>query len=88
MARPITLGVEGFARGFVERAGCGVCIEPENERDLVDAIFRLSADAAFRDRLGRAGRRAAAACDRDRLAARYLAIIAQTAAPKMETPAA
>ena len=88
MARPIILGVEGFARGFVEKAGCGVCIEPENERDLVDAIFRLSADAAFRDRLGRAGRRAAAACDRDRLAARYLAIIAQTVAPKMETPAA
>ena len=88
MARPIILGVEGFARGFVEKAGCGVCIEPENERDLVDAILRLSADAAFRDRLGRAGRRAAAAYDRDRLAARYLAILAQTTDPKRETPAA
>ena len=88
MARPIILGVEGFARGFVEKAGCGVCIEPENEHDLVDAILRLSADAAFRDRLGRAGRRAAAAYDRDRLAARYLAILAQTTDPKRETPAA
>ena len=86
MARPIILGVEGFAREFVQRAGCGVCIEPENEHDLVDAILRLSADAALRDRLGRAGRSVADAYDRDRLAARYLAIIAQVAAPKTGTP--
>ena len=88
MARPVILGVRGFAREFVQEAGCGVCIEPENEHDLVDAILRLSADAALRDRLGRAGRSVADTYDRDRLAARYLAIIARVAAPKTETPAA
>ena len=34
MARPVILGVYGFAREFVENAGCGVCIEPESEDRL------------------------------------------------------
>src|SRR5206468_3090949 len=34
MARPIVLGVEGFAAELVAGAGAGLCIEPENEREL------------------------------------------------------
>lgn len=82
MARPIVLGVDGFARKLVEDAGCGVYVEPENERDLVEAVLRLAADATFRERLGRAGLDLAGACDRDRLAERYLAIIAQVVSPE------
>ena len=79
MARPVVLGVDGYARTFVENAGCGLYFEPGNERDLAEAILRLAADAALRERLGRAGLEVADACDRDRLAARYLATIAQVA---------
>ena len=82
MARPVILGVDGFARTFVENAGCGVYVEPEDERGLVEAILRLAADAALRERLGRAGLDLAGACDRDRLAERYLATIAQVASPE------
>ena len=82
MARPVILGVDGFARTFVENAGCGVYVEPEDERGLVEAILRLAADAALRERLGRAGLDLAVACDRDRLAERYLATIAQVASPE------
>jgi len=81
MARPVILGVDGFARTFVEEAGCGLCIEPENEHELVEAVLRLSGDAALRARLGRAGLDLAGACDRDRLAERYLGVIEQVAAP-------
>ena len=81
-ARPVILGVDGFARTFVENAGCGVYVEPEDERGLVEAILRLAADAALRERLGRAGLDLAGACDRDRLAERYLATIAQVASPE------
>ena len=82
MARPVILGVDGFARTFVENAGCGVYVEPEDERGLVETILRLAADAALRERLGRAGLDLAGACDRDRLAERYLATIAQVASPE------
>ena len=76
MARPLILGVRGFAQDFVERAGCGLCIEPEDEHELVDAALRLADDAQLRERLGRAGRKyVSEAFDRDRLAAEYLRII-------------
>ena len=41
MARPIILGIRGFAEAFVRKAGCGLCIEPENEEELVEAVLRL-----------------------------------------------
>ena len=82
MARPVILGVDGFARTFVENAGCGVYVEPEDERGLVEAILRLAGDATLRERLGRAGLDVAVACDRDRLAERYLTTIAQVASPE------
>ena len=88
MARPVILGVDGFARTFVEKAGCGLYIDPENEHDLVGAVLRLSADAALRARLGRAGLDLAGACDRDRLAERYLEVIARAATPEAEDPPA
>lgn len=76
MARPVILGVRGFAAEFVDAAGCGLCIEPENEVELADAALRLASDEALRDRLGAAGRDYVAQhFDRGRLAARYLRIL-------------
>ncbi len=76
MAKPIILGVRGFAADLVERAEAGVCIEPENETELVAAACRLAGDRALARRLGESGReRIAAHYDYDDLAARYLAIL-------------
>ena len=76
MARPIILGVEGFAQDFVEHAGCGLCIEPESEDELVRAALLLADDNQVRTRLGAAGYKyVTEAYDRGRLAKRYLRII-------------
>ena len=76
MARPIILGVEGFARRFVTEAGCGLCIEPENGNELTDAVLRLAGDSVLRARLGAAGHTyVTEEFDRGRLAERYLALI-------------
>ena len=81
MALPLVLGVRGFARRFVEEAGCGLCIEPEDDGALVEAVLRLAGDPALRRRLGEAGRaHVAGTFDRGRLAARYLDVIERTAA--------
>ena len=76
MARPIILGIEGFAKDFVMKAGCAVCIEPENEKELVNAALQLVDSPKLRARLGAAGQGyVTETFDRDRLAERYLRII-------------
>jgi colanic acid biosynthesis glycosyl transferase WcaI len=42
--------------GTIRRAGCGVCVEPENVDALVSAIAELRADPARRQEMGRSGR--------------------------------
>jgi glycosyltransferase involved in cell wall biosynthesis len=72
MAKPIVLGVEGFAAEVVADAGAGICIEPENAGQLVEAVLRLAADRELARSLGRAGReRIAAAYDYGELARKY-----------------
>lgn len=41
MKRPIVLGVEGFAADLIKESDAGLCIEPDNERALVQAIDSL-----------------------------------------------
>jgi glycosyltransferase involved in cell wall biosynthesis len=73
MAKPIVLGVRGFAAELVAGAEAGLCIEPENEVELVEAVVRLAGDPALCQRLGSAGRsRLAARFDVERLAGEYL----------------
>jgi glycosyltransferase involved in cell wall biosynthesis len=40
--RPIVLGVEGEAREIVERAGCGIPVEPEHPEQLAAAVQYLA----------------------------------------------
>ena len=76
MAKPVILGVRGFAEDFVNAAGCGLCIEPENETELVGAVLRLAEDRGLRERLGGAGYEyVKVEYDRERLAERYRQII-------------
>jgi glycosyltransferase involved in cell wall biosynthesis len=80
MARPIVLGVEGYAKQLVTGAGAGIAIEPENEHELVAAVLRLADDPALAKRLGEAGRAGIAArFDYDALASRYADLLATLA---------
>jgi len=52
VARPIVLGVEGFAAALVGDAEAGICIEPENEEALLEAVSKLAADRGLAHRMG------------------------------------
>ena len=60
-ARPAVVSAERGSElcKLVETAGCGICIEPENSRQLADAIRRLSKDGNYAALLGQRGREVA-----------------------------
>jgi len=55
--RPVILGVEGYARELLERAGGGVFVEPENAEALAAAITQFARDPQLCSTLGENGRR-------------------------------
>ncbi len=55
--RPVILGVEGQAQQLVEEARAGLCIAPEDSKDLVAAIEQLYRSPDLCQRLGSNGRR-------------------------------
>lgn len=79
MRRPILLGVEGQAAAIVEEHGAGLAFVPEDEASFLAAIARLSSDAALYEKLQAGCAALAEAYDRDRLAARMLAILEEVA---------
>ncbi len=80
MARPIILGVRGESQRIVERAGAGICIEPESDLQLADAVRQLARDQAHARALGMAGRRYVEEnYDRRRLATRFEQLLERVA---------
>jgi glycosyltransferase involved in cell wall biosynthesis len=80
IAKPIILGVEGHAADLVRRAGCGICIEPENETELADAVERMADDRQLAVTLGRRGHDFFVQhFDRAKLAETYLDLIDRVA---------
>ena len=78
MKRPVILGVEGYAAQVVEEIGGGICIEPENEQQLLSAIKALKSDPQHRAMLGARGHAEVVRnYDRERLASDYLHVIEQ-----------
>jgi glycosyltransferase involved in cell wall biosynthesis len=76
MSKPIILGVEGFAADFIKKANAGICVEPENPLQLLNAVKKLSQNPDLCNGLGRSGREFVIKNhDRRRLAEEYLAII-------------
>jgi glycosyltransferase involved in cell wall biosynthesis len=76
MKRPIVVGVAGHAARIAERSGGGICIEPENEKELVEAVEALQADPARARAMAEAGHDYVCEhYDRDRLADQYLMLI-------------
>ncbi len=74
--RPVVLCAAGEARRVVSEAVGGVCSEPGNPHSLADAVRRLAGDRELARALGHAGRRYAAAFDRDAILAGLAARIA------------
>jgi hypothetical protein len=60
----------------VRRAGCGICIEPENETELADAVERMADDRELAVNLGRRGHDFFVQhFDRSKLAKTYLDLV-------------
>jgi len=73
MERPIILGVEGHAADLVSEANAGICIEPENARELSDAMMALANDRGLAHSYGSdGGEYIKTHFDRKVLARRYL----------------
>ena len=80
MSRPIIMGVRGESAEIVRRAGCGIDMEPDNERDLVAAVCRLRDDKTYCQSLCQSGRQfVSQKYTRDAFAAEYLELIKQVA---------
>ena len=76
MARPVILGVRGFARRLVEQAEAGICIDPEDAAGLVAAMEKLADDPDLARALGESGcRYVLAHHDREPLARQYAGIL-------------
>jgi glycosyltransferase involved in cell wall biosynthesis len=75
-SRPIVLGIEGEARAIVERAGCGVAIEPENAEQLAAAVRWLADHPELARSMGSKGHACVAReYDRKVLAARLEGVL-------------
>lgn len=78
MEKPIVLGVEGESAELVRASGGGVCIEPENGKDLADQVLKLYRDPARCRALGTSGRHHVLAhFDRQVLARKLTAVMQQ-----------
>jgi hypothetical protein len=75
-SKPVILGVEGEAAIVVREHEAGVCIEPENAGELVEAVCALKENNERREALGENGAsRIVPAYSYDALAKRYLSFI-------------
>ena len=83
MERLVVLGVEGESAAIVREAGCGVCIEPENSRQLADVILELSGEPKRTEKLGQnGGVFVRSHYNRDNLALKYFDVLNEQAKNK------
>jgi glycosyltransferase involved in cell wall biosynthesis len=76
MECPIILGVEGESQELVTQAKAGICIQPENARQLADAVLALYTDRGHGITMGKAGRKFVVQhYDRKNIAERYLDVL-------------
>lgn len=53
---PILLSIEGEAETLIKKADAGICVEPENHTQLIEAIIKLYHDRMLCETLGKNGR--------------------------------
>lgn len=85
MGLPVLHGVEGESAAIVTKEKVGEVFEPENPRQLADALLRLASDADTLSRYRAAGLAAAPRYDRANLAAAMLDVLKQVAQPRRDT---
>ena len=56
MEKPVILGLEGEAKALVKKAKCGICIRPENAKEIKKAVLKLYNNRGLCKRFGRNGR--------------------------------
>lgn len=78
MQKPILLGVEGEAKRIIEKYKAGICFEPENEIELIEAIEKMMVDIDFYNELKKGCAALANDFDRKKLADSMLEIIKNT----------
>jgi len=83
--KPVILGVDGQARQILEEARTGVAIEPENARELVQAILKLAEDEAARASLGANARQyIVERCSREQSAKKYATVLMEVLAEETQ----
>ncbi|MCP9468675.1 MAG: glycosyltransferase family 4 protein [Nitrospira sp.] len=76
MEKPIILGVEGESAELLRESGGGVCIPPEDAKELAAQVLALYGDPVLRRRLGDSGRAYVLEhFDRAKLARSYLQVL-------------
>jgi len=76
--RAVVLGAEGESARLVRQADAGICVPPENARELADAILLLKSDQTLRRRCGESGAKyILRELTRSRTAMRYLDLLKQ-----------
>ena len=75
-ARPVIIGVEGFAKDFILKADAGIAMEPENADDLIHALLEMKSNPDFCRKLGEnAYKNISTKYNRDQQAKDYLEIL-------------
>ena len=76
MAKPVILGVEGYALRFLEKSEAGIGMTPEDPDDLNRVLEELAADPELCYRMGESGRQFVMThYNRDDLASQYMDVI-------------
>ncbi|MDR2117686.1 MAG: glycosyltransferase family 4 protein [Planctomycetaceae bacterium] len=76
MKKPIILGVEGFAAQLIREADAGICIEPENTNNFLEALELLVQQPELRKNYGEHGQQHVLKYyNRKHLAEKYIQII-------------
>lgn len=44
MKKPMLLGLEGETKGIIEKYGAGICFEPENKKDFIASVNKITAN--------------------------------------------
>ena len=57
MEKPVILGVEGESAELVASSGGGICIPPEDAKELARQVLKLQGDPALCQKLGSSGKR-------------------------------
>ncbi|MAO65723.1 MAG: glycosyltransferase WbuB [Balneola sp.] len=75
MGKPIILGVEGQAKEIIDEFGAGVCFEPENPVEFMEAINKIASDKVLYKTLSQNALNLAQAYERKLLAKEMLEVI-------------